>query len=600
MNENLTSFNSGKNPKNQRNIRLKSTSPSMLVLGLAGCGGGDSGATISSTRDTSSDPSSTNISGNDLRSVGLTGDRIIDASNYGMAWNNSKSNIINYAIANGYSGETWSNPSQALTNLHYVMSQLEYYTPLKAQYKGYFSNPTTAENNGSLITLSIDGDETIAEAYAYILIDENDPVDRGDVYFSSKSQENLSNAYSGSLAAYILLHEIGHALGLKHPQDSTFSNPSYYQSFIGQFDQSIYTVMSYNASANSYEYSFDPSSFMIFDVYTLQHLYGANPSTNAGDTTYHLSSTIYQTLYDASGIDTIDLSNFSSGATVYMGDLTISGSNISAGYVASWDSGLNLGPTTIHWLVGGFENIIGSNYSDTIFTNSLVNSINTGNGNDLVISDAGGMDTIITGAGFDTIHVYTKGQDVKIVDFVEGQDKFLIFDSVGNYLGQDDYTISRMTGETIIITNNTEITFEDIQLSEELYVADEDDPLNEFVYFNASKMTFELTVSGFNFFDRIHSDIMSGSYNLKYAIRYEDIETEDPRYVSPGYSGINWIDADFIAATERDGKKSIVVQDILLKDIDLGNSAQHIGFYIATDNYWVGEDFTLSAFSVIA
>lgn len=229
-----------------------------------------------------------------------------------------------------------------------------------------------------------------------------------------------------------------------------------------------------------------------------------------------------------------------------------------------------------------------------------MNSINTGNGNDLVISDAGGMDTIITGAGFDTIHVYTKGQDVKIVDFVEGQDKFLIFDSAGNYLGQDDYTISRMTGETIIITNNTEITFEDIQLSEELYVADEDDPLNEFVYFNASKMTFELTVSGFNFFDRIHSDIMSGSYNLKYAIRYEDIETEDPRYVSPGYSGINWIDADFIAATERDGKKSIVVQDILLKDIDLGNSAQHIGFYIATDNYWVGEDFTLSAFSVIA
>ena len=51
---------------------------------------------------------------------------------------------------------------------------------------------------------------------------------------------------------------------------------------------------------------------MPWDLAALQHLYGANQETNKGDTTYTYSNTIpfYKTIWDASGEDTLDLSNF--------------------------------------------------------------------------------------------------------------------------------------------------------------------------------------------------------------------------------------------------------------------------------------------------
>ena len=116
-----------------------------------------------------------------------------------------------------------------------------------------------------------------------------------------------------------LLHEVGHALGLKHPFDPTHTLPS-------SMDSTRYTVMSYTApenmgivtvSGDASGYSWttgatvEARSLMPLDILALQYLYGANTSSRAGNDTYSWqpSERFLQTLWDGGGSDTIDCSN---------------------------------------------------------------------------------------------------------------------------------------------------------------------------------------------------------------------------------------------------------------------------------------------------
>lgn len=91
------------------------------------------------------------------------------------------------------------------------------------------------------------------------------------------------------------------------------------------------------------------------------------------------------TVMGEDGIDTIDLSRFTAGATL---DLTLStGQLISAGITRTWT---------------GFENVVGTNFADTIIGRSGNNVISGGDSNDTII-DYGGVDTVYGGSGDDTI-----------------------------------------------------------------------------------------------------------------------------------------------------------------------------------------------------
>ena len=582
----------------QRNYRKNSQfigSLQMTML-VSACGGGG-GEGNSFVDDVNVNTSTTTfLRSGDVRNVSNSGDIIIDATSFGLAWDVSKNNIVNYSISTGTYGERWDNATHALNSLDAAMGQLEYYTKLDTNYLGYFDSPKAAADAGSLINLSIDRYTFDPYAYAYNP-SQFDYYEQGDIYFTATTQSALSNAYGGGIAFYALLHELGHSIGLKHSKDATLTNPSYYQSYLGQFDQSIYTVMSYNSSLNKYLYEFDPQSYMIFDVYVLQALYGANPTTNAGDDTWALSSKeVYQTIYDASGNDTLNLRQFEQGAQVVLGDASITGSNISAGYVTSFANGLNAMPTTIHWLVGDFENVSGSNYSDVIESNSLVNIINGAGGDDLVISSAAGNDTISLGAGNDTLHIYTHGQQVTVTDFSVGTDKYLVFDASVDYISEGDYTITQVGDDVVIsASDGTKVLFENTDVPQRYFTGDFDNYSDEFVYYDKGKMTFELSITGFNYFDLILADVKSGTNDLKYAITYTNIETEDPRFVSNSYNDFDWIDAEFGSTAVRNGRETLVIQDIGLSDLDLTNNATYIGFYVANENYWVGEDFMLVA-----
>ena len=86
------------------------------------------------------------------------------------------------------------------------------------------------------------------------------------------------------------MHETGHAMGLKHPQDVKGA----FAAMPLDHDSIEYTVMSYRSyvgapltgyTVGSSSY---PQTLMMYDIAALQYLYGANYNTNAGTTTYSM------------------------------------------------------------------------------------------------------------------------------------------------------------------------------------------------------------------------------------------------------------------------------------------------------------------------
>jgi serralysin len=109
-----------------------------------------------------------------------------------------------------------------------------------------------------------------------------------------------------------LLHEVGHALGLSHPH--TESDKTRYTAPLPELEDSLKsTVMSYAPWTGQLGAPNRgiPTTPMVYDILAMQHLYGANLSHNAADTTYRfdMSDVRLETIWDAGGVDTIVATN---------------------------------------------------------------------------------------------------------------------------------------------------------------------------------------------------------------------------------------------------------------------------------------------------
>ena len=351
--------------------------------------------------------------------------------------------------------------------------------------------PSFVEKNGRGADIQFANSYDPAQAYAYY------PGDQGykfqsDVFVADPAA-NWTNKWFdyGGYGNTTLVHELGHTLGLSHPgaynftpgQTLNYANNAEYAQ-----DSNQYTIMSYWAPGETGARTINWSAFvnnfaqtpMLHDILTIQAKYGADLTTRAGDTVYGFHSTAGNAvfdfnlnpypllaIYDAGGIDTLDMSGFTAGVFINLND----GSFSSAGQGAPTLSALNAERAELAVLQGGgfapvsqatltatfnsfqnanansiaadtgvtgvrtseyqniaiaygtiIENAVGTTQRDLLWGNEVSNNLFGGAGDD-VLNGFAGADILNGGAGADRFDFSIIEMGDRIVDFVSGTDK---------------------------------------------------------------------------------------------------------------------------------------------------------------------------------
>ncbi|MFC0010480.1 M10 family metallopeptidase, partial [Devosia nitrariae] len=260
---------------------------------------------------------------------------------------------------------------------------------------------------------------TPSTAWAYM---PSTNAEGGDAWFNNSSGY-YDAPKKGNYAFTSFIHELGHTLGLEHPHHGSSIMPA-------DRDSMEYTVMSYKSYIGADEDTFVneewgyAQSLMMYDIAALQHLYGANFSTNSGNTIYKWSpatgemfvngagqgkpgdNRIFQTVWDGGGTDTYDFSNYTTNLEVdlrpgrwtstsgeQLAWLNVFGSEVATGNIAN--ALLYQGDTR-----SLIEIAKGGSGHDTIVGNVAANTL-FGLGGDDLLGGGDGNDKLVGGTGAD-------------------------------------------------------------------------------------------------------------------------------------------------------------------------------------------------------
>ena len=253
---------------------------------------------------------------------------------------------------------------------------------------------------------------------------------------------NYGNPLLGSFQfAAGIMHETGHNLGLKHGHVTQNGHGVAFPMLPADHNSYEYSVMTYSqfpgdtpgAPMNVDNAPNHPTTFMQDDIAAIQWLYGANYGATAHntDTTYSWSSTtgqefidgagqgtpdnnfVLMTLWDGGGIDTYDLSNYTTNLSVDLnpGQWVVLDTDPSGGLFQRADLGTNQSPgATTYFARGNIANALLDPNALATETRSLIENANGGSGGDTLIGNSignvfdgnGGNDTIDGRDGNDT------------------------------------------------------------------------------------------------------------------------------------------------------------------------------------------------------
>ncbi len=404
------------------------------------------GCSIGTTTETSSSDTSGYAENGSLAtttSVGLSGNAGIDALLSGIRWASTISysdpdsrfdyQSGYYVDSNGNStsaqSEGFSQISPAmLAALRFALDAdagvsaakgfaIEGFTNIKIDYAGSGSGAGT---------IRVANSSDAPTAYAFY---PDGSMYGGDSFFGTFAR---SPTAAGNYSWHTMLHEMGHSLGLKHGHEFSFGG-----ALPANIDSNEYSVMTYRSFVGgttqyaTWETWGAPQTYMMYDIAALQHMYGADFSTNSGNTTYTWNPTngqtlingavainpganrIFATIWDGGGIDTYNLSNYSTNLLI---DLTPGGHSVfSSAQLADLNdtNWIGLGP---QYARGNIFNALQFNGD----SRSLIENANGGSGNDTllgntannVLNGGAGNDTLVGGAGNDTYVVSSGGDQV--------------------------------------------------------------------------------------------------------------------------------------------------------------------------------------------
>ena len=323
---------------------------------------------------------------------------------------------------------------------------------------------------------------------------------QGDVWFNHEfynAPEIGSFFFAGGL-----LHETGHALGLKHGHQTNDNNGVTYPMLPAQFDSQEYSIMTYsafvgggpNSGARDAEF---PSTIMMLDILALQYMYGADYTTRAGNTIYKWNPAtgesfvdgvgqgatfhgkILETIWDGGGKDTFDFSNYKTNVVC---DLQPSGwSTPSSAQIANLGGSGNphfaRGSIATALLFNGnpaslIENATGGSGNDKIFGNIANNTFHGNGGNDTLEGFAGAdtlyggkghdkfvfealADSTVKGFGRDTIKDFSHADDIvlKAIDantHMRGNQAFTFHSNFTHHAGEIQY--DRQSANSFLVT----------------------------------------------------------------------------------------------------------------------------------------------------